>query len=368
VAGALIVVKVGSGVLAPGGGLDSDRIGTLARDIMAVRSAGHRVVLVSSGAVASGLSGLGLGTGLGVGQMPTTIVHKQAAAAIGQPKLMQTWASAFAVGEVRVAQVLLTADDLDHRGRFLNARRTLEALLDAGVVPIINENDSVAFEEIRFGDNDRLSALVASLLDADLLLLLSVVPGVQDASGAVVPELVSAAEGQGLVRPDRSATGVGGMASKIASAQLAADAGTDAVIASGLESGIIARVARGERAGTRLPALQAAPSKKRWIGQAARPRGSVTVDEGAVRAIAQRGASLLPAGVRAVEGGFEAGSVIDIRSHDGRVVARGLASYGAADIRKIAGRRSDEIAGILGFVYAEEVVHREDMHVMEARA
>ncbi|MEO0629728.1 MAG: glutamate 5-kinase, partial [Planctomycetota bacterium] len=201
----VIVVKVGSGVVAPGGSLDRERLTLLALDIAEVVRSGSRVVVVSSGAVAAGLAQLGLKV------MPTVIVHKQAAAAVGQSRLVGAWAHAFEAFGIGVAQVLLTADDLDDRGRFLNARRTLETLLDAGVVPIVNENDSVAFDEIRFGDNDRLSALVASLLDADLLLLLSVAEGLQDEAGNIVPSIVDLDAAKRLVRDDRSTTGVGGM-------------------------------------------------------------------------------------------------------------------------------------------------------------
>jgi glutamate 5-kinase len=356
----LMIVKVGSGVVAPAGRLDRERLVRLAMDITGAVRASWRVAVVSSGAVVAGMPALGLR------EMPRTIVGKQASAAVGQSRLMQAWAAAFEPMGLGVGQVLLTAEDLDHRGRFLNARRTLEALLEAGIVPIINENDSVAHEEIRFGDNDRLSALVASLLDADRLLLLSVVPGLQDAEGRVVAEVTDPAAALAMVRSERSATGVGGMASKLTSAALAAGAGVEVTIAPGAADGVVARVASGERVGTRFPATPGAPAKKRWIGHAARPRGAVVVDDGARAAILTGGASLLPAGVRSVEGGFEAGDVVDIRDAAGAVIARGLASYGAGEVGRIAGRRSSEIASVLGYVYAEEVVHREDMHVIGA--
>ncbi|MEO1716276.1 MAG: glutamate 5-kinase [Planctomycetota bacterium] len=354
----VIVVKVGSGVVAPGGALDRERLTLLALDIAEAVRGGSRVVVVSSGAVAAGLADLGLDA------MPTAIVQKQAAAAVGQSRLVGAWARAFEPFGVSVAQVLLTADDLDHRSRFLNARRTLETLLDAGVVPIVNENDSVAFDEIRFGDNDRLSALVAGLLDADLLLLLSVVEGVLDASGAVVPELADPGEARGYVRDERSATGIGGMVTKLDAASVASSAGAETVIAFGARRGVVASVLAGDRIGTRIPAAVGMSAKKRWIASAARPRGTVVVDGGAASALAA-GASLLPAGIARVEGDFRAGDLVSVVGSDGAEIARGLAGYSSVDARVIAGKKSGEIAQTLGYIYAEEMIHRNDMHVFE---
>ncbi len=355
----VIVVKIGSGVVAPGGVLDRERLTLLALDVAEAVRSGSRVVIVSSGAVAAGLDRLGLVS------MPTAIVQKQAAAAVGQSRLVGAWARAFEPFAISVAQVLLTADDLDHRGRFLNARRTLEALLDAGVVPIVNENDSVAFDEIRFGDNDRLSALVASLLDADLLVLLSVVEGLLDAHGGVVQEVADLAAAQAFVRDDRSATGVGGMATKLEAASIASASGVDAVIAPGTRRGVVSSVLSGERVGTRLPAAGGARARKRWLASAARPRGTVRVDSGAARALA-KGASLLPAGVTAIEGEFRVGELVSVVDEGGTELARGLVSYASDDAAAIAGRKSDEIEPTLGYVYAEELIHREDMHVHDS--
>ncbi|MEO1583064.1 MAG: glutamate 5-kinase [Planctomycetota bacterium] len=352
----LIVVKVGSGVVAPGGSLDRERMTLLALEIAEAVRSGRRVVVVSSGAVAAGLSSLGLDA------MPTEIVRKQAAAAVGQSRLVGAWSGAFEPFGLGVAQVLLTADDLDDRTRFLNARRTLETLLDAGIVPIVNENDSVAFDEIRFGDNDRLSALVASLLDADLLALLSVVEGVQDETGDVIAELADTDEAMRLVRDDVSKTGVGGMATKLEAAGIAASAGVTAVIASGTARGVLGVLMRGEPAGTRVPARVGSRAKKRWLASAARPRGSVVVDRGAAAALAG-GASLLPAGVVRVEGGFRAGELVAVVDERGDELGRGLASYGSEDASRIAGKQSDQIGQVLGYVYAEELVHRADLHV-----
>lgn len=352
----LIVVKIGSGVVAPNGALDRERLTLLALDVAEAVRSGARVVIVSSGAVAAGLDRLGLSA------MPAAIVQKQAAAAVGQSRLVGAWAQAFEAFGIGVAQVLLTADDLDHRDRFLNARRTLEALLDAGVVPIVNENDSVAFDEIRFGDNDRLSALVASLLDADLLVLLSVVDGLQDADGVVVPELESIDAARALVREDRSSTGVGGMGTKLDAAAIASASGTEAVIASGTRRGVVSAVLNGRRLGTRVRSAGGAPARKRWLAAAARPRGIVRVDNGAARALAS-GASLLPAGVTAIEGAFRVGELVAVVDAEGNELARGLTAYASDDAAAIAGKKSNEIEATLGYVYAEELIHREDMHV-----
>ncbi|MEM9165567.1 MAG: glutamate 5-kinase [Planctomycetota bacterium] len=353
----LIVIKLGSGVVAPGGTLDRERLTRLALDMAGVIRAGTSVVLVSSGAVAAGFEELGLAA------MPTTIVGKQAAAAVGQSRLVGAWASAFDPAGIAVAQVLLTAEDLDHRSRFLNARRTLETLIDAGVVPIINANDSVSHDTSHFGDNDRLSAHVASALDADQLVVLSVVGGVQDDSGGVVAVIEDIGRARRWLRDEASSVGTGGMSAKLDAADIAVDAGIPVTIAAASTPGLIARLVAGERVGTHLPARAARSARKRWIGHAARPRGSVIIDDGASRALRTTGASLLPAGVTSVEGEFEAGSVIEIRDGAGAVIARGLSAYASHEVRRLAGRRSDEIASILGYVYAEEIVHRTDMHV-----
>ena len=354
----LIVVKVGSGVVAPGGALDRERLTRLAIDLVEVVRSEWRAVLVSSGAVAAGLARLGLHA------MPTTIVAKQAAAAVGQSRLVNAWANAFDPFGITVAQVLLTAEDLDHRARFLNARRTLEALIEQGVVPIINANDSVSHDTSHFGDNDRLSARVASALDADRLVILSVVDGVLDANDRVVEELADIADARAMLRDDQSSVGTGGMRAKIEAAALASNAGVEVTIAGARVPGVLSRIVRGERVGTRIGAGSTASARKRWIAHAAKPKGAIVVDQGAQRALTRDGASLLPAGVTAVRGTFEAGAVVEVLSAEGEVIARGLASYNSSDTAKIAGKRSDEIETVLGYLYAEEVVHRADMQVI----
>lgn len=360
-----LVVKVGSAVLAPQGVPDDAAFARLAADVAGVRASGVSVTLVSSGAVASGFRVLGFPS------PPRTIVQKQAAAAVGQHRLMDSWARAFAASGAPVAQVLFTAEDLDHRARFLNARRTLGELLARGAVPIVNENDSVSFAEIRLGDNDRLSALAANLVDADLLLILSTVDGLHDARGRdrVVPCVRNRAEAEAHVRPDRSATGVGGMATKVEAASLAARWGIPTVVAGGRHSGVVSRVLAGEPIGTLFEARAARTgARKRWLGSSARSRGVIVVDEGAALAIVGRGASLLPSGIVSITGDFAQDATVDIAGSDGRIIARGLCAYSAADARKIAGRRSAAIGGILGAAYCDEVVHRNDLVVLAAPA
>lgn len=352
----LLVVKIGSGVIAPAGTLDRPVLMDLAAQIARARAAGHRVVLVSSGAVACGMSALGLAA------MPTHIVEKQAAAAVGQAILIRAWDEALDPARTAVAQVLLTAADLDDRARFLNARRTLEALLDRGIVPIVNENDSVAFDEIRFGDNDRLSALAALCVNADQLVILSVADGLRDRAGGIVPEVTDLAAARELVRDERSTTGIGGMATKLDAADLALSAGIAVAIAPGREPAALTRVLAGDSIGTRFPPRgPAAAGRKRWIGATTHAAGSITIDAGATAAITQRGASLLPKGITAVRGPFARGAPVRILDEHHAEIARGLAAYSSDELQQIRGRRAVEIEGILGYAYCDEAVHRDDL-------
>ena len=360
-----LVVKVGSAVVAPGGRVDRVAMERVAEELALLVRWGVRAVLVSSGAVASGFRTLGLSG------MPRMIRQKQAAAAIGQPALMRAYSELLGEHGVFAAQVLLTTDDFGHRERFLNARHTIETLLDAGVLPIINENDSVAFDEIKLGDNDRLSALVASAIDADLLVLLSVAPGLVDpATGEVVPVVTDIGAARGLVDArSRSGVGTGGMATKLDAAAIVNEHGIPAVLTRGPTDAVpdpIGRVLRGGHTGTRFEAAAPAgvPARKSWIAHATASRGVIVVDDGAARALIERGASLLPGGIVRVDGRFEAGAAVDISNRDGRRIARGLVSYGSGEIERIKGARSDAIAGILGYSYADEVVHRDDLRLM----
>ena len=354
----LAVLKVGSAVLAPGGVPSAQAFRTIGASIAAIRDAGWRAVLVSSGAVACGLGRMGLAS------MPGTIEQRQAAAAAGQPLLITRWADALAGHALEIAQVLLTADDLEHRPRFLNARRTIEVLLDAGVVPVVNENDSVAYDEIQLGDNDRLSALVASAIGADTLLLLSVAPGLEDERGRVLPTIEDLGHARSLVRSESSTTGIGGMRTKLDAVEIATESGIETWILPGTENGVIERslAGAGAPAGTRFPAGDpSSRARKRWIARAAKVAGSIVIDDGAVNAVVRRGASLLPSGIRDVRGGFEPGSVVDVLDPRGGAVARGLAAYSSEDLQRIAGRRSDEIESILGYIYSDAVIHRDDL-------
>lgn len=357
------MVKVGSAVLATDGVLDPSCVESLAADVASQIERGRRIVLVSSGAIASGFVALGLRT------PPKTIVLKQAAAAVGQPRLMRAYAEAFAKAGLTTGQVLLTGDDFDSRARLRNARATLEALLDAGVVPIINENDSVSYAEIKLGDNDRLGALVAGLVAADLLLILSTARGLYERGdpARVIPVVEPGDDAASHVRSETSSVGTGGMESKLAAVAAAAAAGVPTVIAGGRDETPVRRVLAGEALGTFFPcARRGLRARKRWVGLAARPRGVLTIDAGAAEAILRRGASLLPSGIRGVTGIFAAGAVVEIRSGSGRearAVGRGVSAYSSAEISRIKGRKSGEIAGLLGYVYRDEVVHRDDLHV-----
>ena len=351
-----IVVKFGSAALAPGAALDEARIAGFAAAAAALLREGHRLCIVSSGAIASGLEAMGLNA------MPAAIVDRQAAAALGQPRLIAAWSAALEAHGVRAAQVLLTSDDFDHRGRFLNARRTIEALLAGAVVPIVNENDSVSFDEIRFGDNDRLAALVASLVGASRLVLVSTAPGLLDRDGRIVPLVNDLDAARPLVRDERSAVGTGGMTTKLDAAAIASSHAIETVLVGSDDADRVLRAARGEPIGTRITPDAVGPTaRKSWIGFSLRIRGTIAVDDGAAHALRERGASLLPKGIVGVEGRFEAGAAVRVMDATGRPIARGLCAYSASEVRRLAGRATEEIESILGYRYSDEVVHRDDM-------
>jgi glutamate 5-kinase len=367
-AAGLIVVKVGTRVLTgPDGLLDEARIESLGRQFDAILAAGRRVVLVSSGAVGAGMGRMG------ISKRPQELAHLQAVAAIGQSCLIEAYERVLRAHGRHAAQVLLVADDLKHRTRYLNIRNTLRALLDYGAVPIINENDTVSVEELRtsFGDNDRLAALVATLLGAPLLVLLSDVQGLFDRHpsepGAsrldIVPRIDETVAG--LARDRAGGLSKGGMASKIAAAAIVTEAGGSCVIASGRDDGVLERICRGESEGTLFPGRESTmPAWKRWLGWSADPRGTVTVDAGAREAVLARGRSLLAAGVTAIDGSFETGDVISLATADGRVFARGLVNYPVEELRRIAGLKTEQIAAVLGYCPYEEVVHRDNLAVI----
>jgi len=354
-----IIIKLGSAVLAPRGELDTKTIAALAADI--AESKTPQTIIVSSGAVASGFRALGLSA------PPKTIVQMQAAAAVGQQRLMAAWAEAFAKHGITIAQVLLTGEDLSHRTRLQNARRTLEELLARGIIPIINENDSVSFDEIKLGDNDRLSALVASLLQADLLLILSSVQGLYaKGTSRPVPHFASIAETHDHIRTDTSSVGTGGMVTKVDAAAIVTQAGVPMIIAGGLLPNVISRITRGEPMGTLFSAAKATrSSRQQWLGHSAKSKGAIIVDHGAQKAILSKGASLLPSGITAIQGAFARGETVDLTSADAKVpFARGIAAYSSTELPQIRGKKSSQIAAILGYSYSDEAVHRNNMVIL----
>jgi glutamate 5-kinase len=358
-----VVIKVGSGVLVGNDGVDPAIIGALVADLCELIDQDYEVLLVSSGAVAAGKGDLGI-----VGR-PPTIPLKQAAAAIGQGRLMRFYKDAFRVCGRRVAQILLTRDDLANRRRFLNARNTLMTLLEYGVIPIINENDTVVVDEIRFGDNDHLSALVTNLAEADLLVILSDVDGLYDSNPRtnprarliakveqVTPEIEAMAGGVG------SEVGTGGMATKIEAAKLASLYGVSTVIVNGRQPRVLPRLFAGEELGSWfLPAVDRLTARKHWIAFTKKPRGRLLVDEGARHALVDKGKSLLPSGITVIEGSFERGDAVRLCDPEGREFARGVINYSQAELTRIQGRNSQDIEGLLGYQYGAEVVHRDNL-------
>ncbi len=362
-----IVVKVGTRVLTrEDGQLDPQRIQQLADQIHRVMATGRKVVLVSSGAVGAGMGRLGLA------KRPTHIAQLQAVAAVGQSILVEAYERSLHKHGRHAAQVLLTAEDLEHRQRYLNARNTLLTLLEFGAVPIINENDTVSVEELQttFGDNDRLAAIVANLIRAPLLVLLSDVEGLFDGDPRdPKSRLISTVEQLdasvlGLVRDRLGGLSKGGMASKLEAARLTTTGGENVIIASGRSADVLPRIIAGESVGTLFLAQgQTVQARKRWIGLTVKPRGRLVLDAGARTAIEHKGRSLLAAGVVQVEGGFQKGDVVGLRGPDGVEFARGLTNYSADEIRRIQGLKTARIAEVLGYCPYDEVVHRDNMVV-----
>ncbi|GAA5237073.1 glutamate 5-kinase [Verticiella sediminum] len=366
-----LVVKVGSSLVTnEGRGLDREAVAAWAAQIAALRKLGKEVVLVSSGAVAEGMARLGWA------RRPKNMHQLQAAAAVGQMGLVQAYETAFAAHGLATAQILLTHEDMADRERYLNARTTLYTLLQLGVVPIVNENDTVVTDEIRFGDNDTLGALVTNLVEAGALIILTDQRGLYSAdprkhpdarfvdhATAGDPELEAMAGGAG------SNVGTGGMLTKIIAAKRAAGSGASTVIASGREPELLVRLAAGESIGTTLHARMAMWSaRKRWLVDHLRLRGRLQIDEGAVRALCEDGKSLLPIGVVAVEGEFERGDVVACHDASGREWARGLINYSSSDTRRILRQPSSRIAEILGSSNEPELMHRDNLVVLRAGA
>ncbi|MFP4476116.1 MAG: glutamate 5-kinase [Desulfatibacillaceae bacterium] len=359
------VVKIGSGVLTGPEGLNLDAINGIADQIAFLFGKGIDVILVSSGAVASGVKKIGMS------RRPANIPQKQAAAAVGQAGLIMEYEKAFEDHKRLVAQILLTRDDLSNRRRYLNARNTLLTLLSWGIVPIVNENDTVVVQELKFGDNDNLAAMISHLMDADVLVALTDTEGLYSADPRLYEEaelvptvhrVTRKLEQQAGEHP--GAEGTGGMLSKIRAARKATEAGIPVVVCSGLRPRVLRDLFEGVEVGTFfMPRKQRMASRKCWLAYATRARGALLLDEGAVRAVAESGKSLLPIGVREVVGEFPVGSPVEVRTLSGAVIARGLVNYSSGDIQKIAGLRSGAISDVLGYKSYDEVIHRDNLVV-----
>lgn len=366
-----IVVKIGSGILVnEDHHLDEERIGTLVEDLAQLLANKVQLVLVSSGAVAAGAPIMGLE------KQDKTIPQKQACAALGQSRLMALYERLFSRHGYHTAQILLTQDDVRNRERYLNAKNTFEALLSAGILPVVNENDTVVVEEIKFGDNDNLSAQVAALVQADLLVILSSIGGFYDKDLTEVKENEKPVAVIEQITEDhfqhvqdqkiRNRITTGGMKSKLMAIQKAAHYGLPSVLANGLSEGILQRILKGEEEGTLfLAKKERLSARKHWILHSLVPLGSLTVDEGALRAIVEQGGSLLPIGITAVSGEFRSGNAVQVLGPDGTEVARGLSHYSSSEVQMIQGRKSEEIESLLGYSYCDEVVHRNDLVLLK---
>ncbi|WP_256259576.1 glutamate 5-kinase [Streptomyces atratus] len=359
------MVKVGSSSLTTAaGGLDADRVDALVDVLAKVRSGGEReIVLVSSGAIAAGLAPLGLV------RRPKDLARQQAAASVGQGLLVARYTASFARYGVRVGQVLLTSNDTSRRAHYRNACRTLDQLLDMGALPVVNENDTVATDEIRFGDNDRLAALVAHLVRADLLVLLSDVDGLYDGDPGTpgtsrVAEVAGPEDLAGVTigSAGKAGVGTGGMVTKVEAARIATAAGVPVVLTSASRA---ADALAGRDTGTYFHRTgRRSADRLLWLAHASTPQGSLTLDDGAVRAVVDRRSSLLPAGIASVEGEFTAGDPVELRDLEGRPVARGLVNFDAKEIPQLLGRSTRDLARELGPAYEREVVHRDDLVVL----
>ncbi len=357
-----IVVKVGSSSLTyKTGKLNIGQIEALVRQLSDLHNQGLDVLLVTSGAVGAGMGKLGFN------KRPRTMPEKQAVAAVGQGLLLHMYEKIFAEYGLVVGQVLLTREDFADRKRFLNARNTLQTMLNMHIIPVINENDTVAVDEIKLGDNDNLAAMVAALVDADILMLLSDIDGLySDEPGRSGARVISEIheindEVEALAGGVGSAVGTGGMATKIQAAHIAMHSGLVTIIAQAAENNVIRRLVAGEPLGTVFwPSIKLV-NKKRWIAFSAIVCGQIYIDEGAVRAQREKGKSLLPSGVTAVEGNFEMGNTVSVIAPDGREIARGIVNYASAEIKQIMGKQTSEINRVLGHKDYDEVIHRDNL-------
>ncbi|MFW6060452.1 MAG: glutamate 5-kinase [Phycisphaeraceae bacterium] len=359
-----LVVKMGTQLLTrrdpENPGLDARYIATIARQVAALRAQDHEITLVASGAIGAGCAELGLH------RRPTDVAEAQAVAAVGQRRLMDQMHRAFARHNLEVGQILLTRSDFDDRQRFLNIRNCINHLHQIDCIPIINENDTVAVEEIRFGDNDTLAALTCNAIRADALILLTVVDGLLDEAGNVIARVDDVMSQLALVRREHTHWGSGGMASKLEAARIVTEAGELAVIAHGRTRDILPRLLAGETIGTLFrPAQRKLDSRQRWIGLTKRPAGTLTVDDGAATALRSRGKSLLATGITDVTGRFERGDVLLVRDEAGHEIARGLSNYASDEIRRIQGKKSNQFEKILGRPAYAEVIHRDNLVLLD---
>ena len=358
-----VIVKIGTNVLTTDNDrLDLDRIQCISDQIFRIQQTGRKVVLVSSGAVGAGIGILGLN------RRPDSLPALQATAAIGQPQLMRTWNDALLKNGLKTAQLLLTGNDFRNRQRYLNVRNTLRTLFDFGVVPIVNENDTVSIKEIAVGDNDQLASMLATLLPDPLLVILSGIAGLYNGppsnpASVVIPLVEKPDESLlKLAAAEQSTRGRGGMASKLRAILAATGMGETVILASGRSDTVLDDIREGKTTGTLFLAKgEAVVSWKRWIGFGAPPAGVLVIDDGATKAVRESGRSLLAVGVTEVQGEFEPGALVGLKSKDGTEIARGLANYSSDEIRRIQGRRSDQIAAALGHVPFGEVIHRDNL-------
>lgn len=362
-----IVVKVGTNILFEQETFSLNRLKILSRQTVALQGEGRKLLLVSSGAVGLGYKKMGLL------QRPRTLLMKQACAAVGQALLMAAWGEALAEVGLLTAQVLISVDDLADRGRFLNARNTLQTLLAQGVVPVINENDTVAVEELKFGDNDTLGALACALVEGDLFINLTDLDGFyekdprRDPTATLIDQVDRVTPGVLALAGGGGPLGAGGMYTKVRAAKRLADLGVASVIAGGCGRDVLERIIAGELVGTFFPPRidRRLAGKKNWLAFASRPKGRLVVDFGCAQALTQRGKSLLPGGLLAVSGAFAAGATVEVVGESGYVLALGLTNYSAVETEKIKGRHSREIVGLLGYCHSDEIIHRDNLVLAE---
>ena len=363
-----VVVKIGTGVLTTDDGyVDREQIRNLAGQVVELKKMGYDVVVVSSGAIGSGMGELG------IGKRPSTLPELQAVAAIGQSKLIGTYNECFKLHGYHAAQILLTREDFEDRQRYLNTCNTIHTLFQMNAIPVVNENDTISVDEIKFGDNDALSALVTNLLNADLLIILSSVDGLYDrcptakGKAKVIPIVENIShEIKQLAFDSKTARGVGGMQTKLESASVVTNAGEAVIIANGRTDHVLKKILQCENVGTLfLPKEEKLTSRKRWIGYTIKPKGKIYVDDGAMHALAEKGKSLLASGIVSVEGSFSKGDIVSVcKKEDRTIFARGLTNYSSEEIEKIKGCSTSHIAKVLGYKLYDEVIHRDNMVIL----